>query len=83
MTTLVANFTKNYFAGISTWFDNLRTEYNRQREIKKTINELSNLTDRELSDIGITRGDIYHIANDTFSQTKETHNENANLKGWV
>lgn len=33
-----------------------------QREIKRTINELSKLTDRELADIGISRYSIPSIA---------------------
>jgi uncharacterized protein YjiS (DUF1127 family) len=35
----------------------------RQRAIRATIKELSALTDKELHDIGISRGEIYDIAN--------------------
>lgn len=35
----------------------------RQAKIRATINELSKLTDKELNDIGINRGDIWTIAN--------------------
>ena len=34
----------------------------RQAKVKSTVRELSALTDRELSDIGITRSDIYGVA---------------------
>ena len=40
---------------------------------KQTIKELSKLTDKELNDIGLSRGDIWYVA----------HNQNDNLKGWV
>lgn len=40
---------------------------------KQTIKELSKLTDKELADIGLSRGDIWYIA----------HNQNDNLRGWV
>ena len=47
-----------------------------QRKLRnETIKELSKLTDKELNDIGLARGDIYYVA---------THlKENENLKGWV
>ena len=40
---------------------------------RQTIKELSTLTDKELADIGLTRGDIWYVA----------HNQNDNLRGWV
>ena len=40
--------------------------------IRETERELSKLTDYELADIGLGRGDIYHVAR-----------SNPNLKGWV
>jgi len=40
---------------------------------KQTIKELSKLTDKELNDIGLSRGDIRYVA----------HNQNDNLRGWV
>jgi len=44
-------FTKNF----SRWF-------RRCAKIRNTINELSVLNDRELSDIGISRSDIMRVA---------------------
>ena len=44
-------FTKNF----SRWF-------RRYAKIRNTINELSILNDRELSDIGISRCDIMRVA---------------------
>jgi len=44
-------------------------DYNRKlehrREIRTTIDELHRLTDKELVDIGISRGEIYSIAHGT------------------
>ena len=39
---------------------------------RETIKELSKLSDKELNDIGINRGEIYSVAH-----------RNENLKGWV
>ena len=36
----------------------------RQSRMRKTVRELSALTNRELSDIGISRCDIYRVARD-------------------
>jgi len=41
------NWFKRYFNYLTTW-----------REHRDTIKQLNRLTDKELSDIGITRGDI-------------------------
>ena len=50
--------------------------------MKKTINELRALTDAELNDIGIGRGDIKAIAHGdpTHKRSAQTNN---NLEGWV
>jgi len=40
--------------------------------IRATEKELSKLSDNELSDIGLSRGEIYHVAR-----------SNENLRGWV
>lgn len=40
---------------------------------RQTIKELSKLNDKDLADIGLTRGDIWYVA----------HNQNDNLRGWV
>jgi len=37
------------------------------RDVAKTIQELNKLSNAELSDIGISRGDIYTIANQNVS----------------
>jgi uncharacterized protein YjiS (DUF1127 family) len=40
----------------------LKTKYQMRREINQTIKELNKLSNRELQDIGISRGDIYSVA---------------------
>lgn len=47
---------------LSAWFKRLQAEQKRAHVARKTIDELSKLTDKELNDIGISRGDIYSIA---------------------
>lgn len=56
----------------------LITRLRATREHQRTINELQKLTDRELNDIGIGRGDIYNVA-----KGDNSHRINDNLKGWV
>jgi uncharacterized protein YjiS (DUF1127 family) len=48
-------------------------QYRTNRKIiRETEKELHKLTDYELADIGLSRGEIYHVAR-----------SNENLKGWV
>lgn len=60
------------------WFGDLRRAYIRNRNIQTTKKELHALTDKELWDIGISRGEIHDIAVKSFPA--ET---NKNLGGWV
>ena len=60
----------------------LYQSYKQNQQIRSTINELSRLTDHELNDIGIARGDIWAIANEDVS-FKRFADTNKNLKGWV
>ena len=61
------------------WVRDLRRAYIRNRNIQITKKELSALTDKELWDIGISRGEIHDIAVSSFPKAKS----NDNLKGWV
>ena len=45
----------------------VRNEMMKYKIYRDTYNELSNLSDRELSDIGIHRGDIHYIALTAYS----------------
>ena len=61
----------------------LRAE--RRTSYKQTYKELSKLNDYELNDIGISRGDIRSIANDTWEDNnrRDSVRMNSNLRGFV
>jgi uncharacterized protein YjiS (DUF1127 family) len=64
MTTLTNNTTA--WPDIKGWLTNYTRKYAQQRAYRLTVKELSNLTDKELRDIGLTRGDIHSIAMETY-----------------
>lgn len=68
--------------GLANWFKNLNTKLQHRRQVRQTINELSRLSDYELNDMGIARGDIYSIAHGT-SDHRRGAEVNKNLQGWV
>tara|TARA_B100000900_G_scaffold383954_1_gene372347 strand:- start:3219 stop:3458 length:240 start_codon:yes stop_codon:yes gene_type:complete len=79
MTTLVANtFGWLGFRGMANWFANITVYLQARKAARNTVTELSKLTDYELNDIGMSRGEIRHVA-------KKHYNDilNENLKGWV
>ncbi|MDB4331166.1 DUF1127 domain-containing protein [bacterium] len=86
MTTLVAN-TFNWIGifGIANWFKKLGAEIKRRKQIRHTIKELQKLTNHELTDIGIARGDIWYIANQSYPKALggKLAEVNRNLRGWV
>lgn len=84
MTTIVAN-TFNFigFVGIANWFKKVIAEHQRQKNIRETIKQLSALSNHELNDIGIARGDIWHIAHTSYPKGKTVTEVNRNLNGWV
>jgi len=53
---------------IKTWMDYWLNEFSASTRYYRIINELSNLTDRELADIGITRGDILYLAMENYKK---------------
>ena len=86
MTTLVANtFEMVRLNGIANFFKKLGAEFKRRRNIRETIKTLSALTNHELNDIGIARGDIWYIANQSYPKALggEAVEANRNLRGWV
>ena len=52
-----------------------------RKVIKATERELGKLSDYDLADIGLTRGDIYTVARR--KSTIENARTNNNLRGWV
>ena len=84
MTTIVAN-TFNWIGleGFVNWFKKQNAEMTRRRNIRHTIKELNKLSTYELNDIGISRGDIWHIAHTSYPKGKTVTEVNRNLNGWV
>ena len=87
MTALIATANTFGLTGLASWFKNLQAELARRAKIKSTYRELNRLSDYELRDIGLTRGDIYGIAtgDETLERVRrdKVAEVNTNLKGWV
>lgn len=47
---------------LKSFFKKLINDYQSAKAFHATVKELRRLTDKELNDIGINRGDIYSIA---------------------
>ena len=83
MTTLIATANVFGMTGLANWFKDLANELQRRRNIKDTIKQLSALTNRELNDIGLARGDIWWVAHQSYPKNKTVAEVNRNLDGWV
>ena len=70
---------------LNNFFKKLINDYQVAKAVKQTENELRKLTDKELNDIGIARGDIYSIARQDVDMRKShlIAPFNPNLKGFV
>ena len=64
---LVITQVAQLFKAVVDILKGLYTSYRREQDIHNTVRELNNLTNAELNDIGISRGDIYTIANKNVS----------------
>ena len=62
MTALIMTADKIGLHSVAEWFKRLNAKFDRANQARKTIKELSALTDHELRDIGISRGEIYSLA---------------------
>lgn len=69
----IHNYLQSPINSLIDYLKDLNKSYRKAKAIRQTVYELNILSDKELSDIGITRGDIYSVA----------HDINSNLKGWV
>ena len=67
---------------VVTFFERIGTAMAKRAERRETFKTLHRLTDRELNDIGISRGDIHSIASGDTSMKRGVE-ANKNLKGWV
>jgi uncharacterized protein YjiS (DUF1127 family) len=70
---------------IHSFLTKLINDYQEAKAIRQTENELRKLTDKELNDIGIARGDIYSIARQDADLKRANVNApfNPNLRGFV
>ena len=59
-TVAVARF--SVFARVASFIADLDAAYARYSVFHQTLNELSSLSDRELNDIGLGRGDLRQVA---------------------
>ena len=66
MTSLVLAVDKISLQNISNWIKGLIEKRARYRAYRNTIKELERLTDHELRDIGIHRGNIRSIAMEVY-----------------
>jgi uncharacterized protein YjiS (DUF1127 family) len=71
-----------YYKNYKAW-----SEY--RAKVRETIRELSRLTNHELNDIGISRGEIHSIAHECYkkptpiSAVETGVDVNVNMRGWV
>lgn len=79
MTALMMTADKIGLINLIAWFKKLSAKMQARRLANTTIKELSRLSDRELDDMGLSRGDIRYIAEKHYKEMIV----NANLKGWV
>ena len=63
---------------MTTLLKNFLQKIRNYGKYRQSLKELNQLTDRELNDIGIGRGDIYRVA-----KGDKSYRVNHNLKGWV
>jgi uncharacterized protein YjiS (DUF1127 family) len=86
MTTLIMTADRFGLRDLARWLKELNAKLEYNRAARSTIKQLSKLTDRELNDIGIARGDIYGVAygDTTLERVRRMEADaNSNLKGWV
>jgi|13_taG_2_1085334.scaffolds.fasta_scaffold03609_8 uncharacterized protein YjiS (DUF1127 family) len=62
MTTLTATYC-TICEKVNTFFKGIKEAHDKRQSRRSTYKALSSLSDAELNDIGICRGDINHIAN--------------------
>ena len=79
------SYTTLAIIAIIDFFKDIAEDYRTARDVRSTMKELSKLSDRELNDIGIARGDIYSVARGDVEMRRSVKEveTNANMKGWV
>ena len=59
---LQANYLQKAISALFDLFKDLNSSRKDMSEARKTIKELNKLTDKDLADIGLCRGDIWNVA---------------------
>ena len=80
MTTLTMAADTIGLTGLASWFKKIKAKLAYRAQVRQTIKDLSRLSDYELNDIGIARGDIRNIA---YGDSTLNRSVNKNLQGWV
>jgi len=68
------------FSFISRFVYKLVSRLDERRVQRETYRQLSSMSDKELSDIGLHRGLIYQVSYKNYSPSLP---DNSNLSGWV
>lgn len=82
----VSNYLQNPINEVIQLFKGLRNSWEYARNVNQTVKELSALTDKELNDIGMSRGDIYSVARGDVTHKRKVSYKaetNPNLEGSV
>lgn len=53
-----------FFSGLSHAVSALALRWKQHRQYRETLNGLSALSDRELADLGLSRGELHAVAHD-------------------
>jgi len=81
--TMVAGYS---FSGVANWIKKINANMAQRKAVRQAVKDLSALSDYELNDIGISRGDIRAVANGDITMKRGVEvrtDSNTNLKGWV
>ena len=83
----VGNIFSEAFQGLFDLVHDMKAKARHRQLVRQTRNELSQLSDHELKDLGIGRSDIESVARGTFHRNEKVQptieQENVNLRGWV
>jgi uncharacterized protein YjiS (DUF1127 family) len=58
----IHNYLQSPIDGLLNYIKSVHKSYEWSKQVRQTVKELNQLTNKELQDIGISRGDIYAVA---------------------
>ena len=73
MTQLIliqANFLQNAIRALLDLFKDIKSTRKETSQARKTMRMLNSLSDKDLLDIGICRGDIWNVAHHNYDDTR-------------